>query len=150
MIYGIVLALRTALIFSGLPFNTGGDIDDMLDILQDEVPPEISEEEQLQHIRTNFQALIMMLVLIAAIALTIYLLNKRAGKKRYAAHQAQLAAEGKLDRGNALSEIANSGAKPKFINDDDAAAPDGGRTIGQVFGENYNPYGKDASGALGE
>ena len=133
--------------FGGLSGTGGSDIDDMLDNLQELVPPEISPEEQEQQIRTNLHALIMMIVLVALIALAIYLLNKRAGKKRYAAHQAQLAAEGRLDRGNALGEIAASGAKPRFLNDDDAVAPTD-RAIGQVFGENYNPYGKDATGSL--
>lgn len=137
------------LLFGLLGFDTPPDVDDLIDNLQQIAPAEISEQEQLQEIQTNFRALIIMIVLVSLIALAVFLINKRAGKKRYAAHQAKLAAEGRLDSSNALTEIAYGGAKPRFINDDDAAAPEGERPIAQVFGENYRPYGKDGLDAAG-
>jgi len=109
-------------------------------------PPELTQQD---HIRINLQALIMSAIFVSLVVLTVYLLNKRAGKKRYAAHQAQLAAEGRLNRANALSEVANSSAGLKFVNDDDAAPPPTDQNIGSVFGENYQPYGKDGLDAPG-
>jgi hypothetical protein len=114
-----------------------------------DIPPAPTDEEQLRQMRINFQALIISIVFVAAIALLAYLLNKRAGKKRYAAHQAQLAAEGRLGRSGALTEIANNGGKPTFVNDDDAAAAPTERLRGSIFGEGYTPYGKDGTNAPG-
>jgi len=112
-------------------------------LLATTTPPPLTQQD---HIRINLQALIMSIIFVAALVVLIYLLNKRAGKRRYAAHQARLAAEGRLDRTDALSEIANSGPnKPRFINDDAAAPAPNDRRIGSVFGENYRPYGNDAT-----
>ena len=152
MTYGLLLGLRALLGYTGFLGTVGPDIDDMLENLQEEVPVEIDEQTQLQHIRANLQALIMMIVLVALAALAIYLFNKRSVQKRYAAHQAQLASEGRLDRSNALSALANSGTKPRFINDDDGIGQSDGaeRALDHVLGDNYNPYGKDGTGAIGE
>ena len=111
--------------------------------------PEYNEEEQLRHIRLNLQALIMSVIFVTAVALLAYFLSKRAGKKRYAAHQAQLAAEGRLERSSALSDIANGGGKPQFINDDDAVRVSNERERASMFGENYRPYGTDGTNAPG-
>jgi hypothetical protein len=111
--------------------------------------PEYDEAEQLRQIRINLQALIISVVFVTTVALLAYLLAKRGGKKRYAAHQAQLAAEGRLERSSALSDIANSGGKPQFINDDDAVRVSNERERASMFGENYRPYGTDGTNAPG-
>lgn len=113
------------------------------------VIPEIDDEEQLRQIQLNLQALIISAIFVAVVATTIYLLNRRVVKKRYATHQARLAAEGKLDRSNALAEIANGPIKPRFINDDAAAPTSTDSPRASVFGDNYRPYGKDGINAPG-
>jgi len=128
--------------FNRLPFN-------IPPVNPDVIPPDITDEEQLRQIRINLQALIMSALFVIGIALLAYFLSKRAGIRRYAAHQAQLAAEGRLDRSNALSDLANGRAKPTFVNDDDAAPAESERQRASMFGENYRPYGSDGTNAPG-
>jgi H+/gluconate symporter-like permease len=106
------------------------------------VPPELTQED---HIRINAQALLISVIFVGLIILAAYLLSKRAGKRRYAAHQAKLAAEGRSDRSSALAEVANGGALPQFMADDADAEPHEVYRIAQVFGENYRPYGADGN-----
>jgi len=104
-------------------------------------PPELTQEEQ---IRINFHMLLIVSSLAAATILTIYLLNRWSGKKRYAAHLAQLEAEGRLDRRSALSEVANAGGRA-IVTDDGQAAGYKEEHKASVFGENYRSV--DMSGA---
>ena len=104
-----------------------------------QTPPPLTQEQQ---IRINLMALIYSVIFVAVVVVAIILLNRAAGKKRYARHQAKLAAEGRLGRSSALSDVAN-GPRARF-DDDDAAPLQTGATKASVFGENYRPYGKDA------
>ena len=106
-------------------------------------PPPLTQED---HIRINFQALVISVIFVGIVIAVVVLISRRAGKKRYAAHQARLAAEGKLDRSGALTDLA-SNPQTKFVDD---AEPEyqGERRIGSVFGDNYRPYGEDGSGGV--
>ena len=106
--------------------------------------PELTQED---HIRINFQALLISIAFVGSIIIAVVVINRIAGKRRYEAHQAKLAAEGRTERSNALAEIANS-PSTKFVNDDEPATPEE-RKIGSVFGDNYRPYGEDGIGAGG-
>jgi len=102
-------------------------------------PPQLTQEEQIQ---INLQALILVASLAALTIITVFVINKMAGKRRYAAHQAQLAAEGRLGRSSALSDIANG--RPAITDDGETVhVPE--TQPGSIFGENYKPYGKDAT-----
>ena len=107
-------------------------------------PPELTQED---HIRINFQALLISIAFVGTIIVAVVIINRVAGKRRYAAHQAKLAAEGRTERSSALAEIANS-PTTKFVNDD-LPVESGERKIGSVFGDNYRPYGQDGIGAGG-
>ena len=114
-----------------------------LGFLADTVP-ELTQED---HIRINFQALLISIAFVGSIIIAVVVINRVAGKRRYEAHQAKLAAEGRTERSSALAEIANS-PTTKFVNDDVPVAPEE-RKIGSVFGDNYRPYGEDGIGADG-
>ena len=96
------------------------------------------------HIRINFQALLLSIAFVIVVVTVILFLSKRAGKRRYAAHQARLAAEGRLERNSALSDVAN-GPRTRFPVEPDSE-PREERSIGAIFGDNYRPYGKDGGG----
>ena len=104
-------------------------------------PPPLTQEE---HMRINLQALILSVIFVGLIVVVVLLLNRRGLRKRYAAQQARLAAEGRLDRGNALTEVAH-GPNLRFGGDDDAAPPAQEQSIAPIFGENYRPYGTDGT-----
>jgi len=102
------------------------------------VPP-LTQEQQ---IRINLQALVIVSSLAALTIIAIYVINKIAGKRRYAAHQAKLAAEGRLGRGSALSDVANG--RPVLTDDGQIVHVEPPRQV-SIFGENYKPYGKDGT-----
>jgi len=98
--------------------------------------PEPDPEWQAEQIRINAQALALVVSLAVLTVVAIYLLNRRAGQRRYAAHQAQLLAEGRADRSSALSDVANG--RP-LITDDAGAVKVQADNKASVFGENYRP-----------
>jgi hypothetical protein len=110
--------------------------DDVIEI--PDIPGDLTQQE---HIWINLQALIIYGTLAIAVVLAVYFGYKRYLKKRYAASQAKLAAEGRTDRSNALAEIANN-PQTRFVNDDATFTPEAGRAA--IFGDNYRPYGDDA------
>ena len=98
-------------------------------------PPPLTQQDQ---IRINFQALLISVSVVALIVAAVFLISRQAGRRRYAAHQARLAAEGRADRSGALAELA-SGPATKWGSADEAAAFEQAPGKASVFGENYRP-----------
>ncbi|MDR2703747.1 MAG: hypothetical protein LBB58_05350 [Cellulomonadaceae bacterium] len=104
--------------------------------------PELTDEQQLEQIRINFQALLIVLVFAIIAVLAIFLINRWAGKRRYAAHQATLLAQGRAGRSSALSDVANN--RP-IVTDDAGVVPIAEGHRASIFGENYRSV--DMSGS---